>query len=104
MKRTNTKRHKNSLEVCFRFAFCAEARAPSSALESLAKVFAAAILVHDEATKRHEREKNPIKTFSLEFSDDSRRLFLCHRSDARWTIKRSSHTERTESCRDETFL
>lgn len=43
---------KNSLEVCFRFAFYAEARAPSFAPGSPAKASAAVILVHVEAKNK----------------------------------------------------
>lgn len=53
-RKKERKKHKktemiHSLEVCFRFAFCAEAPIPSSVLENLAKVSAAVVLVHVEA-------------------------------------------------------
>jgi hypothetical protein len=48
---TKKKHHKNSLEVCFQFAFYAEARVPFSVLESRAKAFVVVVLVRGEAEK-----------------------------------------------------
>lgn len=47
MKATN-----NSLEACFRFAFCVEAPVPSFALGNRAKVFVVEALARDEAKKK----------------------------------------------------
>lgn len=71
-KTTEKTTKKNSLEVCFQFAFCAEARVPSSALESRAKVSVVVVLVHVEAAEKRKRKICLFSTIKIDFLKISR--------------------------------
>jgi hypothetical protein len=51
-----TKQRVDSLEVCFRSAFCAASRAPSSAPGSHATVSPAEVPARDEAVREEKRK------------------------------------------------
>lgn len=72
-----SKTTENSLEVYFRFAFCAGARAPFSVLENRARAFVVAALVHDEAAGEKIEIFNIItKIIFRVFPDESRAAFV----------------------------